>query len=140
MLNAKKLYETSTSVRSGIVTGTAWDTVCAWIQSETDTEGNSIHDVITDSKNWGNYKNDPVDGDNGKQTAGYSDNWKAKNIYDVAGNTHEWTGEVHSSYRIYRGGYYENVGSYRPASYRRSDSLPSFAGLDISFRLMLYVM
>ena len=136
------------NVKSGIVTGTAWDTVCAWIQSETDSDGNVIHDV-TNSTSWGNYNNTTgnaqydTDGttkiSGSKQTAGYSEYWKAKNIYDIAGNTSEWTGEIYSSYRIRRGSNYNNLGSTYPASYRGRNN-PSDTNVNVSFRIVLYVM
>ena len=93
---------------------------------------------VTDSTSWGNYSDDPVDGDNGKKTAGFKEEWKAKNIYDLAGNTWEWTGENYSTYRINRGGSYLSVGSTYPASYRNGS--PSHTNDLISFRLSLYVM
>jgi len=145
--NAKSFINTP-NVKSGLVTGTQWDTVCAWINSETNDDGTPVHSV-TNSVTWGNYSNTDAsakydtDGttqiSGSKQTAGKSENWKAKNIYDLAGNTYEWTGESYSSYRIYRGGYYVSNGSTRPASYRY-DSSHSLTYDDISFRLSLYIM
>lgn len=136
--NAKSFMDTE-NVKSGLITGTAWDTICAWIQSETDSEKNVIHDV-TNSTSWGNYYNDPVDGNNGKQVTGFKEEWKAKNIYDFAGNTWELTGESYdSSLRVRRGGFCNNLGSDYPASYRL-DYIPSNPNVYVSFRLLLYVM
>ena len=136
MSNAKKLYENSTNVRSGIVTGTEWDIVMKWV------ENSEIS--VTDSTSWGNYINSitpaNVTGYGEKQVTGYSEYWKAKNIYDLAGNTFEWTGEFYDVARsVTRGGYYLVDGSDYPASYRYgNDSSDTSAG--ISFRLVLYVM
>ena len=128
--SAKSFINTD-KVKSGLVTGTQWDTAMKWIENA----GISV----TDSTSWGNYKDDPVDGDNGKHTAGFKEEWKVKNIYDLAGNTWEWTGENYSTYRSYRGGSYNGVGSTYPASCRR-DYNPSLTSNLLSFRLSLYVM
>jgi len=54
-----------------------------------------------------------------KQVTGFSEYWKANNIYDLAGNCYEWTREAYStSSRAYRGGFYGNDGSSFPASGR----------------------
>ena len=144
--NAKTFINT-VDIKSGLVTGSQWDTVCAWIQSEKDSENNSIHDV-TNSVSWGNHSNttgnaqydtEGVKKISGtKQVAGYSEYWKAKNIYDFAGNTWEWTTEK-SSYLINRGGYYSYNGSTYPASFRGTRNTWDM-DVFISFRIVLYVM
>ena len=142
---SKTLYENSTSVRSGIVTGTQWDVVCSWIESEKDSDGNTIHDV-TASTAWGNNKNTngvaqfDKDGttkiSGTKQVAGYSEYWKAKNIYDFSGNTWEWTGELQGLRGINRGSAcaYSSSAAYRNYT-ARYDSTAY-----LSFRIVLYVL
>jgi len=50
-------------------------------------------------------------------TTGSSDEFKVKNIYDVAGNLMEWTMEAGgTNIRIGRGGYHAQAGSASPAS------------------------
>ena len=39
-------------------------------------------------------------------TTGRSEYWKANNIYDLAGNTFEWTQEQVGTNSVYRGGDY----------------------------------
>ena len=67
---------------------------------------------IKDSSAWGNY--------NGiEKMTGSSEMYKANNIYDFAGNCLEFTQEVTDiSYRISRGGKYDESGSALPASCR----------------------
>mgnify|MGYP004621763249 FL=1 len=89
-------------VQTGLLTGTAWDTVCHWIKSD---------DELKDSRTYGNY----YENSGTKRTAGFNEKWKVKNIYDLAGNVWEWTSEAHSSYFINRGGGYN---SDYPVSYR----------------------
>ena len=143
MPNAKRLYANSSSVRSGIITGTQWDTACAWIESEKNSGGTPIHSV-TNSISWGNFIDDTIDGNNGRKTTGSRNEWKAKNIYDFAGNTFEWTGEKridsgNTDQRINRSGCSNLSGSAVPTSYR-NDFPSSHVNTFVSFRIVLYVL
>ena len=127
-------------VQTGLITGTAWDTTCHWIEGSL----KSINELasLKDSRYYGNYKNSlaPANENSGtKREAGFSENWKTKNIYDLAGNVWEWTSEVHSSDFIIRGGCFGNVGSDDcPVSYRGSNDA-SCANDWMGFRLRLYI-
>ena len=119
-------------VQTGLLTGKAWDTVCHWIKSD---------DELKDSRTYGNYNNSlaPANENSGtKRTAGFNENWKTKNIYDLAGNVYEWTSEASSSFFIFRGGGYVNGGSDNPVSYR-SRSNGSNTNDFIGFRPRLYI-
>jgi type II secretory pathway pseudopilin PulG len=130
---AQTMY-TGTKVKSGLVTGTMWDTTMKWIQNSDKS--------VTDSRAWGNYSDSisPANLGNGTlPTTGYNNNWQAKNIYDLAGNVWEWTNEIYSSYRVIRGGYYYVSGSTYPASYRYGDIL-SNSYANVGFRVALYII
>jgi type II secretory pathway pseudopilin PulG len=130
---AQAMY-TSTNVKSGLVTGTMWDTTMKWVQNS----GKSV----TDSRAWGNYTDSisPANVGNATlRTTGYSNNWQAKNIYDLAGNVWEWTNEIYSSRRIHRGGAYDVFGSSDPAAYRYNGGVAS-TNTDIGFRVVLYIL
>ena len=72
-------------------------------------------------------------------TTGASEDFKTKNIYDLAGNVYEWTNEASSTaYRVGRGGSYFIYGTYYPVSLRSSYN-PSICGYDIGFRPALYI-
>ncbi|MDD2376306.1 MAG: hypothetical protein PHD15_02425 [Clostridia bacterium] len=122
-------------VKSGLVTGTEWDTVMKWIQNA------SIS--VTDSRTWGNHSNStsPADisGYFDLQISGFSEYWKVKNIYDLAGNTWEWTNEIYSSYRVNRGGSYNSSGSTGPVAYR-FNNVVTLAYSDRGFRTVLYIL
>ena len=118
-------------VQTGLLTGKAWDTVCHWIKSD---------DELKDSRTYGNYKNSlaPANENSGtKRTAGFSENWKTKNIYDLAGNVWEWTSEASSPNFIFRGGSYYEEGSACPVSYRNLSV--SYSDDIMGFRSRLYI-
>ena len=126
-------------VQTGLITGKAWDTTCHWIEDSLKSINASAS--LTDSRYYGNHSNslDPANENSGtKRTAGFNENWKVKNIYDLAGNVWEWTSEAYSSRFIYRGGRYGNDGSDYPVSYRNHINA-SYTNYDIGFRPRLYI-
>ena len=115
-----RMYADSSSVYSGLITGTMWDVMVQYIASSSE---------YTSSGDWGNYNDSSINLDRGYYTnvnssgttdgfkavtsgqksgtrasgynyvllsTGASDKAKRKNVYDVAGNLWEWTTE--SSY------------------------------------------
>ena len=105
------------SDKEGIATrmiwGCQWDATCDFIA----TKGKQKS--IKDSSTWGNYGDNTETGKGTKQITGYSEAWKANNIYDIAGNCWEWTQEaLDDSSRAIRGGYYGYKGYSYPASNR----------------------
>ena len=140
--NAKANAESMISneyVQTGLITGTAWDTTCHWIEGSLKSINASAS--LTDSRYYGNYKNSvaPANENSGtRRTAGFSENWKTKNIYDLAGNVFEWTSEVCRYSFIRRGGSYYGDGSDNSVSYRY-DNGTSGAYESIGFRIRLYL-
>ena len=125
-------------VQTGLITGKAWDTTCHWIEDSLNSINASAS--LKDSRYYGNYKNSlsPANENSGiKRTAGYSDKWRVKNIYDLAGNVWEWTSETSSSSFISRGGSYNYDGSGFSVSYRDYGS--AYLGDLVGFRLRLYI-
>ncbi|MEG1705263.1 MAG: hypothetical protein RR290_01655 [Clostridia bacterium] len=132
-IKAESFINTS-SVKSGLVTGTMWDTLLRWIN-------NSGNNVI-DSKAWGNHKDSTkpanVTGFGSLQKTGFSQLWQVNNIYDIAGNALEWTNEKFDIFRIYRSGCYSLSGTTDPASYRYSNFVNNSLQT-LSFRIVLYI-
>ena len=141
--------------------GVQWDATMKFVSSTND---------ILNSTSWGNYKDNAwnitrttakyTDGTNvatgrwtditsNKEktssesfllTTGASDSFKAKNIFDLAGNVYEWTMEANNSTRrVGRGGFYNNNGSLNPASTRNYYNSPTYSGILIGFRSALYL-
>ena len=126
-------------VQTGLITGKAWDTTCNWIKDSLKSINASAS--LTDSRYYGNYKNSlsPANENSGtKRTAGFNENWKTKNIYDLAGNAWEWTSEAGGSDFISRGGGYNSDGSDYSVSYRCSTSASGADGV-LGFRSRLYI-
>ena len=126
-------------VQTGLITGKAWDTTCHWIEDSLSSINASAS--LKDSRYYGNHSNSlaPANENSGtKRTAGFSENWKTKNIYDLAGNVYEWTSEASSSYFIFRGGSWLNDGSDSPVSYR-GNGFASSTDVKVGFRPRLYI-
>ena len=132
------LYKNCTTLASGskvktrMIWGLQWDATCNWL----DNSGYSI----TDSRTWGNYSNNTADGHGSKQNTGFSESWKANNIYDFAGNCNEFTQEAYYiDYRVPRGGDYDGSGSSYPAS-NRGSGYPTSVSSSCGSRPTLYLI
>ena len=128
----KKCTELNASdkVETRMIWGCQWDVTMNWLIS---SGAKTSNEVNKDSSSWGNYKDSTenakvtVTEEDGtttnkygsKQNTGYSEYWKANNIYDLAGNCFEWTQEAgYTHYRAVRGGNYSYSGSSNPGSNR----------------------
>ena len=116
----------SDKVESKMIWGIQWDLACDFISRKGEQKS------ITDSTTWGNYSHSSgnaavMDGTTqkygSKQVTGFSEYWKANNIYDIAGNCWELTQEaVSTGDRTSRGGDSTVNGSSDPASTRNATS------------------
>ena len=127
-------------VQTGLLTGTAWDTTCHFIEDSLSSINAKAS--LTDSRYYGNYRNSlaPANENSGiKRIAGFSENWKTKNIYDLAGNVFEWISETYSSDGfVSRGGSYSRSGDDDEVSYRNVNG--DLASVDeLGFRSRLYI-
>lgn len=139
---ANGMYSTSTSVTSQLITGAGWDRTLNWIIETDNNLGEN--EVILDSRSWGNYSNSTGNAleNSGSSkmnyTTGRSEYWKANNIYDLAGNTWEWTQEKQGTGSVARGGVFSYSGDNYPASYRTYLNA-THQGDSYSFRTQLYI-
>ena len=133
----------SEKVESRMIWGIQWDLTCGFISKKGEKKS------ITNSTTWGNYNNSTgnaavMEGTakkyGSKQVTGYSEYWKANNIYDFAGNCWEWSQEaIRIINRTHRGGVYGQDGLSEPASIR-SYSWASYSnGSDLGSRPTLII-
>jgi type II secretory pathway pseudopilin PulG len=133
--SAEGLYnQVSNSVISGLMSAIDWDTTCVYISDKVLS--------ITNSRSYGNYSDSTtpanVDGYGSIKTTGYSEIWKVKNIYDLAGNVGEWVAAVciNNGDRGICGGSYSNSGSSSSVTSRYvNDSFWK----NVGFRIRLYI-
>ena len=85
----KNLKEGRKTVDTGLIWGIQWDETLKWLIES----GEKTCAEIVDSTTWGNYSNNTASGHGSHRTTGYSENWKANNVYDLAGNMYEWSME-----------------------------------------------
>ena len=128
--------------KSKLISGAGWDRTLNWL---IETKAKTENEVFVNSSSWGNYNDSTGNaktnsgGGNMNYTTGRNEAWKANNIYDLAGNVDDWTTEAYSSdLRVYRGGYYVNLGSGVPASDRDFDH-SGYSDVYFGFRPALYL-
>lgn len=131
------------TVTTSVVYGVQWDSMLRFVVSDVNNVNNSLR--------WGNYSTSELNytDENGNSyikkngevrllKTGASEDTKAKNIYDIAGNAYEWTKESSGSdVRIVRGGsYVVNIGQLAAARYAYNDNTANNA---IGFRISFYI-
>ncbi len=116
--NAKKVASTiedNEAVKSHLTFGAEYDSVLEWFIK---TKVKTFAEIAEDSTEWGNHWNTKNSPKKVVET-GSREEWCANNIYDFAGNVHEWTQERNEiSWRVLRGGNYSLVGYNYPVAYR----------------------
>ena len=137
------------NVKSNMIWGCLWDETLQWLVDS----GNKTYAKIKDSRSWGNcyastftYKTN-TSGSTATKSAesskliptGSTEYSKANNIYDMAGNTWNWTLELRGTKtHVLRGSCYSNPGSQCDAS-RRSHDYPTVGYDNNGFRAYLYI-
>ncbi len=131
------------TVNTSIVYGVQWDAMLRFIVSDVNNVNNSIR--------WGNYTTSELiytddkgntytkkNGDVYLLKTGSSEETKAKNIYDIAGNTFEWTLETAGNgVRVVRGGSYSiTIGQLAAARYAYNKTTVNSG---IGFRISFYI-
>ena len=123
------------SINSHLIYGVEWDSVLTWLLDSgakigSDTANGvlqtiTIDDIQKDSRSWGNYIDSVGDaltnsGGDSAKPCGTSEYWKVNNIYDLAGNVHEWTQEKYSTGTSHagRGSSFNKNGDSTPVAHR----------------------
>ncbi|HJJ15894.1 MAG TPA: formylglycine-generating enzyme family protein [Clostridiaceae bacterium] len=135
LYNKAKTYapeNASQKVVSSMIWGSQYDAMLKWMK------GNNINvtsssptdlSIGTTSKNTTRVTGGPNDG----QTVSKD---KLSNIYDLLGNSYEWTQEANdTNYRVLRGGHYD----YSVAPSYRDNGYPTYANSNGGSRLTLYI-
>ena len=128
---SKKLH--NDSVVSSMIYNSQWQAIMAWMNNITNpnVSGNILY--TDDSTGMGNFRGEI-------EKTGSNENYKVKNIYDLAGNMYEWTQKANSqgTGRAVRGNYSKNDNATFKASngaYRNSSDTAIYCGS----RLALYI-
>ena len=109
-----KLLNVNDKVLTRMIWGVQWDVTCNFIANKGEKKS------VIDSRSWGNYGTSITPANTGnyekngmyaiRKNTGSNENWKANNIYDLAGNCYECTQEATGScYRVLRGGFCFNA-------------------------------
>ena len=115
-----------------------WDTTMNWLIQ---TGAKTQEEISTNSSSWGNYKVlKNLTNISTLKVTGYSEDWVANNIYDLAGNVTEVTQELNGllSSSSIRGGGYKEYGSDNPAG-SRDDYLGLANKDDVGFRICMMI-
>ena len=141
--------QASNKVKTQMIWGSQWDVACNFIANKGDKKD------ITNSSTWGNYSDSTenakviVTEDDGtttnkygsEQNTGYSEYWKANNIYDLAGNVSEWTQEAGSTgNRNCRGSYYYGSGTSSGSAFYRVGMYNPGEDVDDTLRFSSYFL
>ncbi len=130
-----------TTVTSTLIYGVQWDAVMKWMEDiENPHVTGTLTKYIQNSEGMGWYSNNY---ENIVHQAGTNvDEDRSNcvnNIYDLAGNTYEWTMESYNNTeRVVRGGICIWTGSNNPASVRGNNT-PSSKTTGVGFRVALYM-
>ena len=165
---AQKMVSNS-SAQSYLIDSYAWDIICKKMQSignnitdstkwgnyynnkTTNYEGlNTLYAVHQYNNGWtpsATYSKGKVTGapkgvgtNRLELSTGASEDFKAYNIYDMAGNMWEWTTETGTNgYAVLRGGSFNDSLRYYPVVYRNGYNGVGLTVVDVGFRSVLYL-
>lgn len=132
-------YGYSSGIKTGIPTGTQWDSMLRWCELQ------DYHIYKSyDGSQWGNYTDSIGSAASGNYESGVlkgtgsNEGWKAKNVYDVAGNLREWTSELNANGdALLRSNSYSGAGKSGSPSY--AIPISGYLVPDAGFRVVLYI-
>ncbi len=123
------------SVKSTLCYGVQWDATMQFFDKNYINGNCGETSYVRNSSQKGNYNNSEL------INTGSNEEYKEKNIYDMAGNASEWVMEGENrdgGCRFFRGGSCTSNGNEKPASFRASD-YPNSTTYDFGYRIALYI-
>ena len=154
-----KLKFENNNVKTSMIYGSLWDEMLQWLVDSKATISNGTeltYQLLQNSTSFGNYWNstfDYIEADMefpirtktkkeetyNKIPTGSADYTKINNIYDIAGNSYDWTIEATYAYaRVSRGGEYGSKGSDCRV-FKRDTWDSGFGRGDYSCRIILWI-
>ena len=146
--NLKKIKGTNEEIHTDMIWGCLWDETLQWLVDS----GSKTYGKLYNSKDWGVHSDSKFDyittsGETVHRTTGTriptgsSEQSKANNIYDLAGNVLEWTlevGDYAGAGRAYRGGnYFYDASTYGASS--RTNHYPYDSSANVGVRAYFYI-
>lgn len=103
---SKELSDVNENITTNMIWGCMWDATLEWL---VDSGDKTYNEVGVDSTSWSYCSRNTAEKPE-KANSGYSEMWKANNIYDLAGNFEDATLEAYgTSFRTSRAGKYSTV-------------------------------
>ena len=96
----EKHLSKSNNVKSSMIWGSQWDQIMIWMKGiENTVNSTNGQYYVTNAVGMGNYGNisgvdDGWSNEDESAPTGYQENYKVKNIFDLAGNVYDWTLEA----------------------------------------------
>ena len=148
--NVLNNVNSKTTKTSSMIWGSQYDQIMIWMKNiKNDKETTRGKYYVTNGVAKGNYGEMIINGNEIKDgndnitspaSTGSRDEYRVKNIYDLAGNVYEWSLEAGNTYgRVMRGGRYNLTYANnftRPDN--RTDNLPTYSVSSFGSRLTLY--
>ena len=132
----EKALTESENITSSMIWGSQWDQIMIWMK-EVENEAKSSYYVIN-SLTMGNFGTSD-DSDEGLASTGNSENYKVKNVFDLAGNVRDWTLEANNTVlRVFRGGNYGHTNSSNARAPYRINISPDSSSSISGSRATLY--
>ena len=133
----------TTTVTSSMIWGSQWDQIMIWMKNVKNTINTTNGEYyVINAVGMGNYEVDETGetkSTKAKEPTGNSENYKVKNVYDLAGNVYDRTLEAcNTDLRVLRGGNYFNTCSSGARADDRDFSMPYVSSSDIGSRTTLY--
>ena len=125
-----------------MIWGSQWDQIMIWMKEVKNTKNTTNGQYyITNSLGMGNYGtgDDSDTSTSSPVSTGKREEYKVKNVYDLAGNVYDWTLEASvTGVRVIRGGNYGDTVSRRTMASDRNNNDPVYSVSSTGSRLTLY--